>query len=107
MKLFCYSTCEPVWNHDRIDSGSRWFDGTVEPPVFGLSFLNAVMSRLISLDGNNLLDEVGHTLGAASDLLASVVELLETLCPAIKSFIIIKAPKNNIFWSLCESTCNT
>ena len=77
--LFC--TCEPVWNHDRVDSGSRWFDGTVEPPVLGLSFLHAVVSGLISLDGNNLLDEVGHALSATSDLLASVVELLETLGP--------------------------
>merc|ERR1719210_739796 len=40
-----------------------------------------MMSRLVSLDGNNLLDEVGHALSATSDLLASVVELLETLCP--------------------------
>ena len=85
------ATGEPIGNHYGIDGRCIRLDSAVQPPVLGLGLLHDVVTRLIGLDGNNLLDEVGHALGATPDLLASVVELLETLCPITDSFITMKS----------------
>lgn len=67
----------PVGYHDWVDGGRALLDPTVEPPVLGVGLLHGVVTRLVGLDGHDLLDEAGHTLGAATDLLTHVVELVE------------------------------
>ena len=72
------TTGEPERDHDGVEGRSRIFDPSVDPPVLGVCLLNNVMAGLVGLDGNDLLHEIGDTLGAAADLFAGVVELFET-----------------------------
>jgi len=71
---------ESIWDHSVILSWSlRLLDISVQPPVLGLCLLDGMVTRLLSLDRYNLLDEVGDTLGASAYLLAGVVELVKAL----------------------------
>ncbi len=49
----------------------------MEPPVLGVRLLHHVVPGLVGLDGHDLLHEVRDALGAAADLLAEVVVLVE------------------------------
>ena len=71
------ATGEPIGNHYGIDGRCIRLDSAMQPPVLGLGLLHDVVTRLIGLDGNHLLDEVGDALGTPADFFAGVVELLE------------------------------
>ena len=74
------ASSESVGDHGVILSGSlALLDIPVQPPVLGLGLLDGVVTGLLRLDGDDLLDEVGDTLGAPADLLAGVVELVKSL----------------------------
>ena len=49
----------------------------VQPPVLRVRLLHHVVPRLVGLDGHDLLHELDDALGAPTDLLAEVVELVE------------------------------
>ena len=68
---------EPVGHHDRVQGRGGVLDTSVDPPVLGVGLFNDVVAGLVGLDGHDLLHEVGDALGAAADLLAGVVELVE------------------------------
>ena len=49
----------------------------VQPPVLRVRLLHHVVPRLVRLDRHDLLHELDDALGAPTDLLAEVVELVE------------------------------
>ena len=75
------ASSEAIGNHHRVNGRCIRLDTTMQPPILRLGLLYNVMTGLVGLDGNHLLDEIGYTLGTPTNFLAGVVEFLESLGP--------------------------